>query len=578
MNRILSIGALAIIATSSAFFTAPQRASAQLNIAAAASCLGATTVGSAASTGTAAALVSVPVLDAAQLAQSTISAGANSTDCIKNTILTPLAKLLARIVLQQITASTINWITGSNGSGKSSFVTNLSRNLQGVGDAVALSFIAQTVSGFASPFGASISLALRTTYAQQTSLAGFFNANRCTLPGTPQSQRAFLAGNWSQGGVGSWFALTTQPQNNPYTLYLAAQSQLSNSIGLAQSNRRQDLIQAGGFLSWCGSSDTLAGELNAQDAQNAALESSLSGTPSPQVINPGDSCTNSDGTPGNILTPGSVIHDYTQKAVVGAGIDQLVSATDLDQALGAIAMALVSQVLGGGSGSSGGLAGASRSSAVTQLQNYAANNTAAASSAISTAQSKLTQVATYTSAWQTVAAAANTASTSAAHLSNVCTAAAASYSGSNGTFVSAATAQAAAAQTVILSKIVPVFIQARTATSSASTTQAFALKVQVEATSVSSLTSASTGAAGALTADLQTLIAMPPSSTDVVMAQQNAQAYGGATASPAGSLTVSGSSLVDQMTLISTNAAALETTVCNPSSSLYVLPGVPGGG
>ena len=42
---------------------------------------------------------------------------------------------------------------------------------------------------------------------------------------------AYLNGNWSQGGVGAWFALTTQIQNNPYTKYQSSQSQLSTIVG-----------------------------------------------------------------------------------------------------------------------------------------------------------------------------------------------------------------------------------------------------------------------------------------------------------------------------------------------------------
>jgi len=54
---------------------------------------------------------------------------------------------------------------------------------------------------------------------------------------------------------------------------------------------------------------------------------------------------------------------------------------------------------------------------------------------------------------------------------------------------------------------------------------------------------------------------MPPTMQDIANAEQGTQTFGGATASPTGSLTVSGGSLVDQMNLISANATARKS-VC----------------
>src|SRR3989344_8427854 len=119
-------------------------------------------------------------------------------------------------------------------------------------------------------------------------------------------------------------------------------------------------------------------------------------------INPGDACTNSDGI-GTIKTPGSIIHYSTQKAVVSAGIDQLISAQDLDAALGAIATAMMGQVLNG----VGGLLGAStpqggRPALTVQLQTTSVSNAPVAASVSSTAQSKLSQLTTYTNAWNSI--------------------------------------------------------------------------------------------------------------------------------------------------------------------------------
>jgi hypothetical protein len=571
------------------FFIAPQRVQAQ---AGAIGCVSGVAAGLASLV--IEAVKNVPATSPAGEAGSITTAGATLGSCVDDTILKPFARLMARIVLQQITTSTINWITGKNGNGQPSFVVNLSLNLQSVGDAVALPFINQIRTGFNSPFGSAISSALQVNYNQKTSLAGFFSANQSTLPGSLQSQQAFLAGNWSQGGIPAWFALTTQCQNNPYCLYQTSESQLGSNVSQAQTNRRQDLIQSQGFLSWCGTTAAAAqtqsqasggyqacidqcnnasGGYTASCADSCATNFSQSGGSiggaTSNGINPGASCTNSDGTPGNIQTPGSVIHDYTQKAVVGAGIDQLVSAQDLDQALGAIALALVNQVLSGS-----GLLGASapssssRPSAMTLLQSYAASNAAAATSATSLAQMTLAQLGTYTGAWNTITAAANTAKTSVDALVTYCNAQAKAPYASP----SVITAQVNAAQTALATLIAPILAQAQAALSSAAITQTLALKVQSEAAAMTSVTSATTGAAGALTADTQALTAAPPSTANVVNAQADATATGAAVAlprpvypntTPTVSLTVSGGTLVDRMSLISTNATKLQAT-CTP--------------
>lgn len=504
--------------------------------------------------------VGVPVTGVAL----TISSAANSQDCLQTTVIAPLTRMLAQVVLKQITASTINWITntpGANGTSQPSFVPNLSVNLQNLGTSIAAPFINQIAGGFNSPFGPAIAAALSGNYSQGTTLAGFFAANACTLdqftPGQSRSDvNSFLAGDWSKGGVAEWFALTTQDQNNPFTLYQKSQAQLASLIENAQTNRRQELQQSGGFLSWCGTTDSSASvptcpisSLGAPSYYVAAdnkceyadgsVATPLTGG---QGINPGDSCTNKDGTPGTVQTPGSIIHDYTQKVVVNAHIDQLVSAQDLDSSLGAIATALIGQVLGG-SGLLGASthAGSAAAPVVNPLQTALIDNTGAAASATSLAQSTLTQLTAYTSAWQTIQNSAQNASSAVTQLANNCS--------------TQATA-AQAASTAVSS----VLAQAQAAFDSASAAQALAIQVESDASSLSSVT------AGTLSTDMQALVSAPPSASDVINAQSDAAVTGGATASPSGSLAVSGGSLIDQMNLVAANAAALDAS-CTQSAS-----------
>lgn len=513
----------------------------------------------------------IPVFDPINWIVNGITAGAAPTTAYSslgtftyNTILVPAARLLIRAILMQMTASVVNWINGSNGTGQPSYVLNISAHLQNLGDSVALPFINQIAGMPKSPFSTTIAVALRKNYMQQTSMGGFLDANKCTLSDSSTNVPAFLAGNWSQGGVGAWFALTTQSQNNPYMLYQSAQSQLNSNVNQAQTNRRQDLLQSSGFLSWCGSSDAATQtQAGAQTAMDTCAANGNTPTYCDKVyanaggavggISPGDTCTNKDGTPGKVQTPGSVIHDYTQKAVVASGFDQLISANDLDSAIGQIINALLNKVLG----TAGGLLGASKSSGSTpsitdQLNNYQASSTNATGAASQTAQSISTQITAYTSAWSTITNAANAAKVNLTSLQNLCTTNAAAAT--DPIFIATATAEAAVAQSALTSEVTPVITLAQTASGVATTAQALALKVQTESQSAS--------VSATLASDLSTLIGMPPSITDIANAQTDASVTDGSTASPTGSLTVSGGTKVDQMNLISANAIALKASVC----------------
>lgn len=525
------------------------------------------TAPAAAITGVPAAAVSVPVLDVPNLAQNTTTSGATLTKCIHDTVLIPIARAIARIALQGITASTINWINNTpGGSGSSpSYVRDLSTNFRTLGDSVALPFIGNTSNGFNSPFGSSISSSLRDTYLQRTSSQGFFSSNQSTLGNYSSNPNDFLSGDWSKGDKSEWFALTTQAQNNPYLLGYTAKQQLDKRVSQAIENRKQDLLQSGGFLSWCGTNDSPSVSGNASSTQG---------------INPGDPCTDKKGKSGTIQTPGSIIHDYAQKAVVSSGVDQLVAVRDLDSALNAIVGALAGQVLGGAQG----FFGASRSSAgrpslSIQLQNYSANNVSASDSALSMAQSKVSKVNGYINSWDYIATAANTASTSVMFLKGFCLNAPSStnYSlfplsksknaSSNrqikiADFLKATSAQALSAQKALDMEIAPVLTIARAAYPLASSTIAFVRIVEAEASTTKTINSGNAVSAATLASDIKKLVAMPPSTSQIVNAKMNASVGRTAIATPAGSLTVASGVLIDRMNLIKTNADALKSSVC----------------
>lgn len=517
--------------------------------------------------------VSVPNNSSLEDMTTSQSAGATLGSCVNSMILIPMAQAAIKMFLQKMTGDVIKFINGSsNGTGQPSFVQNISVNLQGVGDAVAEPFINQIAQGaFNSPFGSAIAESLQNAYVRGTELSGFYAGNQCTLGQSSPDINSYLAGNWSQGGVGSWLALTTEPQNNPYMLDQAAQDQLGTLVSQAQASRQQDLLQSGGFLSWCGGG---APTYDPNTSTNSGF------TPTQNGFTTSATCFNKDGSPGYVETPGSIIAGYAQKAVVDSGFSQeyaqLISANQIDNALGTIVGAIFSQVMGGVNGilGSGAPQSSTRQALLTQLNTYTPDTTSIAVAAASMAQTVLNNIASYTTAWDTIASAANNASTSAASLASFCTTAASAASNSlelsssspptssvsssatvsqnsNSeltTFIASATAEATAAQNAIQTEINPVITQAQNALSSVAPTQALVNKIQAEAGSVAGSSTLGT--------DIQTLTGMPPTASDIANAQQNAQVFGGATSSPLNtvSLTVTGGTLVDQMNLISTNS------------------------
>ncbi len=576
-TNVLAILLTLTLVVSAVFFSAPQPV-----LASGASCM-VGLVSAAASAFSSAA--SVPNNSLTEDVTTNMSAGATLGSCINSIILIPLAQAAIKTLLQSMTARIINFINGSNSTGQPSFVPNIAVNLQAVGDAVAEPFIGEISQGvFNSPFGSAIAESLQNSYVRGTDLAGFYAANQCTLDQSSPDINSYLAGNWSQGGVGSWLALTTESQNNPYMLDQAAQGQLGALVSQAQGNRQQDLLQSGGFLSWCG---------GGPPTYDPTTSTNSGFTPTSNGFTTSATCFNKDGSPGYVETPGSVISGYAQKAVVDAGFSQeyaqLISANQIDGALSAIVGDIFSQVMGGVNG----LLGASQSSSSaspslsTQLNNYSPDTTSVAAAATAMAQTVSNNVTSYTTAWDTIASAANNASTSAASLASFCTAAANTASTSlevsssspstaftSGnptlsqisnselmTFIASSTAEANAAQAAIQTEINPVITQAQNALGYVAPTQALVNKIEtVDTTDPSTLGT-----------DTQTLAGMPPLASDVANAQQNAQAFGGATSTPANtvSLTVSGSTLVDQMNLISTNAnSATLRAVCTLPASL----------
>jgi len=621
-------------------------------------------------------------LSKALLATNTAAAVAQQ---INVCVLQPLAFILSGNLMKMLTSSVIAFVIGkANGTGVPQFVVDIQRSMQTVADGRALAYLRQ-VNQTKSPFAYSIQSALATNYLTKSSLAGFWAANMNTLArSSPSYAPSYLSGNWSRGGIAAWFALTTQTQNNPYTLYDNARNQLGNVIGPgaggATGARAQELSFGQGFMSWCGTSDaaTKAANFSATAAQNMAATTpirrectasnssfrdapgdcyasaadaaaadqinnasetlankGIGRTPEGGIgINPGDPCTNADGTPGAIKTPGSVIKETLGK-VLGGQQDQIARmgnvGPQINQILGNIGTVLstvnfAASLLGGGN--QGGLLAVNSTSAsrsISQLEQFtptavtdskgnvtdfttktlSAGNVvktsgylgttqdaagAAGAAIITTAKANetagnlnagiaafsptvapsitdiSTRITQYETAWSTIKASADTASTNVLALEQLCIK---NGGTSDGSFRQAAGLQLAAAQDAFTNEIKPVFVKINAALTTIDTARKAVQKVAGEAAS------ATAPAGSTYTADTQALETMSPTDSEVLYAQQNAKASRMVFMNSDGSINTSliipaYTSFRDQMNTISTNAKALEA-VCDPNSSLYVI-------
>ncbi|CAN5708740.1 hypothetical protein BH11PAT2_BH11PAT2_08550 [soil metagenome] len=344
-----------------------------------------------------------------------------------------IAWSVAKITIQSITRSTVNWIN-SGFKGSPAFVSDLQSNLKYLGDAVANDFfnhlnatvVDATGFNIKSPFQDQINQKLRAAYYQQTS--GLLGLSAYDLNGHSSDPKAFLNGNFSQGGFNGFFSASQNPANNPFGAYKLASDQLWASIDAAAKQRTAELGWGKGFLPWRGacnapsvtdtnavSADSLASTAVNLDALNVAAGGTGAVGDSKAVSNPAKtvSLSKAEQCTGNaVRTPGSVIESQLENSL-GTGIRQLELADSINEIVGALMGQLVNQVLG-----SGGLLGVSQpssgggSSYITQATDPSQLSTVASSLADGVAQNITNDragVVTYQQNWQTVLTAANTA-------------------------------------------------------------------------------------------------------------------------------------------------------------------------
>lgn len=342
----------------------------------------------------------VPVTDPAHTGVSIANMISLIATHVKEYVLDTLATNIAKTIIKQLTAQTVNWINsgfkGSNGQpGSPAYLTDPGQFFLNVGDTQAAQFLSEdsVLKNLCTPFQAKVRLALAKTYLQETDQANF----SCTLGIIEQNFDAFT-NDFNQGGWDGWFSMTQNVNNNPYGSYLKGKDQLTVQIGQKTTDYSKQLDRAKGFLDFerCKPGSPIVGKIDKSDPNSIARPTSkcakmenladiptipgtgvaqigpdgkpvpggkeTGGTPSraPQCLEyeKTQEKTDSNGqivdsglgegdcTEKETVTPGSIIAGKLE-GVLGTDLKQLELVQSINQVVGALITQLTQQIVGG---------------------------------------------------------------------------------------------------------------------------------------------------------------------------------------------------------------------------------------
>ncbi len=297
----------------------------------------------------------LPVVETGpQLFQSILNTINTTFDVSKNSILDGIAWGVAKTAIRSMTRSLVTWIN-SGFEGSPAFATNFREELLRTGDRAVANFldavaegacredeqVIQNEDGTETPRDCTIIYSPWLETAAVAAVAAYYVATepeliterlRYRLHETLQNDRAFLAGDFSQGGWRGWYEVTQNRANNPFGTALEVRSELQAAVDDAISDLTTELGWNDGFFSWktCARRAEPTQDEEGSPVQGECLEE------------------------GPTQTPGGLIEDQLATSF-GSDIDQLEIADEINEVISALVGQMINQVFGG----QGGLFGAS---------------------------------------------------------------------------------------------------------------------------------------------------------------------------------------------------------------------------
>lgn len=293
---------------------------------------------------TAADVAAVPVRATGVVLQQGVSNTIQGSQAFKADFLDCIARTVGRAIVNQITASVINWINGGF-KGSPSFVQNYQQFFANVANLAAGAYIQGSALSFlCSPFQLQIKLAIAQSYARGNGMGS------CSLTQVSNNINSFINGNFSSGGWPALLSMTSVPTNNPYGALAYGQIGLATAQSQALQNANRN-ITPGGFISFAQTYDCTTASQNGQLINNSQLF--LSPTQAASGVSV-------PGCKTRIATPGSVIESSLINTENGSSdmIRQLGISGSFDAILSALITQLMTKTLQGGlSGLSQGSSG-----------------------------------------------------------------------------------------------------------------------------------------------------------------------------------------------------------------------------
>jgi len=320
-------------------------------------------------------------------AADTTTAGMTTVNTTIMQFLNGLAWTVAKTAIQSMTRSIVTWIN-SGFEGSPAFVTDLNRNLRQLSDTVAMEFFESLDADVIdSPFLEQIALGVGAAYYMNSSQDRVARRLKYTLNEYSRNDRAFLDGNFEEGGFNAWFAVWMNQANNPIGAHYIAGQELAAQIEAESFERLQELMYGRGFLSW-------KGECTARDETIS--------------LNPDENCIKHE-----TLTPGAVV-ERQLGVTLESPLRQLELADSINEIVAALAVQMVSQVAG-----ASGLLGITRPSSsgggssldrATDPSQYSGTTNSIGQGLSARMTTDRTNVQAYQQSWQRIQSAAQNAS------------------------------------------------------------------------------------------------------------------------------------------------------------------------
>ena len=210
--------------------------------------------------------------------------------------LNAIGKAVAKILIDDMTMSTIQWIQTGN-SGGPLFVQEPGKYFAQIAETQILGFGLDLNSKELYPFAQNFLQGVKNRYQSSFTQNAQYSLNTLIQNGSPEFSAQTFATDFSQGGWNAWDAMTQNPQNNPLGFNLMASNELQSRLESSASQAQSELLQGNGFI---GEEKCADPEGVTKDQDQAALK----GDPN------GKRCNRWE-----YITPGKLIGDQLVSAV-----------------------------------------------------------------------------------------------------------------------------------------------------------------------------------------------------------------------------------------------------------------------